>query len=152
MQVTLLDPSRDLICNPYAPEFLLGVDPETPDGCEDNYQEYVFKKTLIANQVSLDNILQFDDDFIIRGLRANSNVATGTRPIYLVKLRDVDGSFLSNCPLHAPILFGGAMFPTPWSDWYIPMGYYMGIEVTVSGAEGNIELDFIGVTRRKING
>lgn len=151
MEVTLLDPARDLTCNPYAIEFLLGVDPETPDGLEDNYMEYVFQSVLAANAVSLENILQFDDDFIIRELRANSNSVTGAVPRYFIKLRDVDGSFMSNCPVASSILFGGAMFPTPWSDWYIPAGYYLGIEITISGGGGNIELDFIGVVRRKTN-
>lgn len=113
-----------MLCNPYAMEFQLGsLDPDTPEGYEDLYTEYVYQPSVpIATGVRIFDTLQFDENFCARAVKGNGN--------FLIRFRDVDGDYISDDTVTSSIAIGDAMFPgliVP--EWFIPQGQYIGIEI-----------------------
>lgn len=124
MKLDTKDAYRDMMCNPYAADFLLGKpDPEIPEGWDDLYTEYVYTPSVpITPGVRIFDILQFDENFVARAVKGNGN--------FLIRFRDVDGDYISDDTVASSIAIGDAMFPgliVP--EWFIPQGRYIGIEI-----------------------
>ena len=130
MRIDSTDLYKDCLCNPYAADFQLGVagalDAGTPEGFTDYYTEYVYNLShpILVPGDRFTDILQFDETFLVRFIKGSGN--------FLVRIRDIDGSFMCDSPIHSAIYFGPGEFPYPQvPDWFIPQGEYITIEILV---------------------
>lgn len=131
--------------NPYAPDLLNGVMPDSPPGCLDVYHEYPFNVTLVASQVLDGQVrsVDTDADFILRAIVYTS---TGN---FSVRFADANSFYISDQKILSTCLStdGGRPYVV-FPELVYPRGGGILIDLTERSALANtIQLVFRGVKR-----
>jgi hypothetical protein len=119
-----MDPSNVFTYNPLAPDFLQGIDPETPPGYEDVYAEHAVDIAFPTGDIQNGQLL-FPWPFLVRVMYASSDngLAAGSEIGFNFRLTDMDGEDVmeSRCRVEAASGIGQAPLPIV-PEMYIAQG------------------------------